>query len=186
MPRDFAANQGAKTQEYLVYFKFLQRRVAAKDSESAEDDIVRCCHKKSYQRKRSSFPPYINKAHEKALVPNFLSIRLCKWVLCYLRDLTGTGHDNRIIGLLLSRVRRSEGLVILRGLQRLHVSALRTRKLQKRQKWWRHFLPPPLLTKNVSIPRKDEQFLDAYGWIEGEGNRGSFRRNNSAGSSLYS
>ena len=26
-----------------MYFKFLQRRVAAKDSASAEDDIVRCC-----------------------------------------------------------------------------------------------------------------------------------------------
>ena len=40
---NLSSDQGAKTQEYFVYFKFLQRRVAAKDPASAEDDIVRCC-----------------------------------------------------------------------------------------------------------------------------------------------
>jgi hypothetical protein len=43
--RNFAAEKGAKTQEYFESFKFLQRIYDAKFPQSAADDIVRRCLK---------------------------------------------------------------------------------------------------------------------------------------------
>jgi hypothetical protein len=43
--RNFAAEKGAKAQEYFVYFKLLQRIYGAKFPQSAADDMVGCCPK---------------------------------------------------------------------------------------------------------------------------------------------
>jgi hypothetical protein len=43
--RNFVPEKGAKTQEYFVYFKFLQRIYDTKFPQSAADDIVWGCPK---------------------------------------------------------------------------------------------------------------------------------------------
>jgi hypothetical protein len=47
--------QGVKTQEYFVYFKFSQRSDGAKLPQSAADDIVRCCLKHKRLAQTGSF-----------------------------------------------------------------------------------------------------------------------------------